>query len=243
MSCVLYWPGAIACTRSMQACVHVARQQTPQHTLSQHCTAMPGIHCTHDTNPLMTYSGALTTFCSAALCFYHVVQELEAMDQASVAMLLWSLGKLQLQPPEAFLQAAMAATQQVMPSMSLLSVVSILESFKALQYLPPLPWLLEVCAAARAKVTSDSSPKGWQRRKCVRRFEETVEWYNQAMQAAAQGGGNGNGVPDDESQQLDKQQQRQQARVGMLAASSAGSEAVLAAAVGVAAAVAQQWHP
>jgi len=207
--------------------------------LTQHGTAMPAWQSLHHTNPRVFQPGDLLMLGSAALCWYCDVQELEALDQASLAMLLWSLGKLQLQPPEAFLQAVMAATRQLMPSMSLVSVVSILEAFKALQYLPPLPWLLEVCAAARAKVTSDSSPKGWQRKKCVRRFEETVEWYNQAMQAAAQGGGSGN----DESQQLDKQQQRQQARVGMLAAGSAGSEAVLAAAVGVAAAVAQQWHP
>lgn len=159
-------------------------------------------------------------------------------------MLLWSLGRLQLQPPQPFLQAAMAATLHLMPGMSLLSIVSILAAFRTLQYLPPLPWMLEVCAAARAKVSTDDSARGWQQRACVRRFEETLEWYNQAVQQAAAGGAAAGSVLTDEALLQHGQRQQQRARaMGMLAAGAAGSEAMLAAAVGVAAAVAQQWHP
>lgn len=179
-------------------------------------------------------------------------QALPQMDHRALGMLLWSLGRLQLQPSEAFLQDVLASTLQHVRSMSLLSIVTILSSCKALQYLPPLPWMVEVCSAARAKVGSDSTAKVWQQRGCVRRFEETVAWYNQAMQQQA-GAGSGasssvegsldgeEGTEGGEGQQLQQAAvRRRRARMGM---AGSEAEAMLAAAVGVAAAVAQQWHP
>jgi hypothetical protein len=165
-------------------------------------------------------------------------------------MLVWSLGRLQLQPSEPFLQAIRTSTLQQMPHMSLLSVVTIISAFRALHYLPPLPWMVEVCGTARAKVSTDSTAKVWQQKDCVRRFEETVAWYNQALQQQAGSAGVSEGssgssvevsVDGDEQQQQDMQRRR--ARMALLAASNAGSEGLLAAALGIAAAVAQRWHP
>lgn len=171
------------------------------------------------------------------------MQELQALDSRALAMLLWALGRLQLQPSETFLQSAMSATLVLMPSMSLLSVVTILAAFRALQYLPPLQWMVEVCGAARAKVSSDASARVWQQRDCVRRFEETVAWYNQALQQQAGGSLDEldavGQVQDEQEQQQAAHKQRQRAR---MLAQNPGSDAMLAAAVGVAAAVAQQWR-
>lgn len=169
-------------------------------------------------------------------------------------MLMWALGRLQLQPSESFLQSVMAATLQAMPSMSLLSVVSILGAFRALHYLPPLPWMVEVCSAARQKVSADANSSMslvWQQRASVRRFEETVGWYNQALQeqaAAVVGSSSGSSRDGGEEAALVDEEgdgpgvQRRRARLALLAAAEK-SEAVLAAAVGIAAAVAQRWHP
>lgn len=174
------------------------------------------------------------------------VQALPQMDHRALAMLLWSLSRLQLQPSEPFLQAVMASTRQHMPSMSLLSIVTILSAFKSLRYLPPLPWMVEVCSAARAKVSTDSTAKVWQQRACVRRFEETVAWYNQTVQqqtgvslSSVDGSMDGEEVEEVEWQEEVARSRR--LRLGMAAKTS--SEAMLAAAMGVAAAVAQQWHP
>jgi hypothetical protein len=172
------------------------------------------------------------------------------MDHRSLAMLVWSLGRLQLQPSEPFLQAVMTSTLQQMPHMSLLSVVTIMSAFRALHYLPPLSWMVDVCIAARAKVSAGSTAKVWQQKDCVRRFEETVAWYNQALQQQTGSAGVSEGsssssssaevlVDGDEQQDM----QRRRARMALLAASNAGSEGLLAAAVGIAAAVAQRWHP
>jgi hypothetical protein len=179
-------------------------------------------------------------------------------------MLMWALGRLQLQPSESFLQSVMASTLQAMPSMSLLSVVSILGAFRALHFLPPLAWMVEVCSAARRKVSADgdgdaaAKSQVWQQRACVRRFEETVGWYNQALQeqAAAVAGSSSDGSSsgsrdgssvgeasvDGEEERDGPAMQRRRARLALLAAAEK-SEAVLAAAVGIAAAVAQRWHP
>lgn len=172
------------------------------------------------------------------------------MDHRSLAMLVWSLGRLQLQPSEPFLQAVMTSTLQQMPRMSLLSVVTIISAFRALHYLPPLPWMVEICSAARAKVSTDSTAKVWQQKDCVRRFEETVVWYNQALQQQTGSAGVGEGSSssaevsvDGEEQQGQQDMQRRRARMALLTASNAGSEGLLAAAVGIAAAVAQRWHP
>jgi hypothetical protein len=191
------------------------------------------------------------------------------MDHRCLAMLMWALAKLQLQPSEPFLQDVMAYTLQLMPSMSLLSVVTLLGTFRDLQYLPPLPWMVEVCSAARAKLGSSTAslgstgstggtggmaPKKWQQRDCVRRFEESVAWYNQAVQAEAAARGLSSSSSSsspvasldgvDEMPVVSQQElQRRMARRALLAATGPGSEGLLAAAVGVAAAVAQQWHP
>lgn len=177
------------------------------------------------------------------------------LDHRALAMLMWALGRLQLQPSEAFLQSVMAATLQAMPGMSLLSVVSILGAFRALHYLPPLPWMVEVCSAARRKVSADanSTSQVWQQRASVRRFEETVGWYNQALQeqaaavvgSSSSGGSRRDGSVEDalaEEEGDGPGVQRRRARLALLAAAEK-SEAVLAAAVGIAAAVAQRWHP
>jgi hypothetical protein len=182
-------------------------------------------------------------------------------------MLMWAMGRFQMQPSEAFLQDVMACTLQLMPSMSLLSVVTLLGTFRDLQYLPPLPWMVEVCSAARAKLGSSeaggtagstagrggTAPKKWQMRNSVRRFEEAVAWYNQAVQAeAAARGLSSSSASSSPIASLDgsdgleevtqQEMQRRRARQALLAAANP-SEAMLAAAVGVAAAVAQSWHP
>jgi hypothetical protein len=176
-------------------------------------------------------------------------------------MMLWALARLQLRPRKSLMQAALAATLRALPGASLLSITSILAALRRLEYLPPLPWMVEVCGAARAKVGSDASPTTWQRKDCVRRFEEAVTWFNEASShAAAQAAGasptSSIGSPTSSQDELDEsssdagqqqqqraRQQRQKARMSMLAAANSSSEGLIAAAVGVAAAVAQQWHP
>jgi hypothetical protein len=193
-------------------------------------------------------------------------QVMHGMDHASLAMFMWALPRLQLRPSEGLMQAVLAATLRQLPAASLLSVTSILAALQALKYLPPLAWMVDVCGAARAKVNADVSPTAWQRRDCVRRFEAAVVWYNEAAAAAAAGtdassasaSSSGSSmhsasasptssvddgdVAGSKQQQL-VHQQRQQARMRMLSAAKESSDSLLAAAVGVAAAVAQHWHP
>lgn len=167
------------------------------------------------------------------------------MDQACLAMVMWSLVKLQHKPSEQFLQQILAATTAQLQKMTLLSVTTILAALQALEYLPPLPWMSETCKAARAKVSSDPSPQPWQRRVCVRRLEETVSWVNSVVQQQQQHGASSRAADQDPGT---KGVQRRVAgavlkgAAGVLGAGNTSSEAIIAAAVGVAAAVAQQWR-
>eukprot|EP00775_Hariotina_reticulata_P013189 gene13189-13320_t len=108
---------------------------------------------------------------------------LPAMDHRSLAMTLWGLAQLQSRPSEQLLRCCVMSTSRLLrkDGMTLLSLTTILSAMRCLNYLPPLPWMIEGGVMKRA--------------------------------------------------------------VGVLGSSSASSEAMLAAAVGVAAAVAQQWHP
>jgi hypothetical protein len=133
--------------------------------------------------------------------------------------------------------------------MSLISITTVLSGFRALGYLPPLAWMVETCNAARNIYNSDVSCKSWQRRNNLRRLEETVTWFNTTVQLQAEGGAAAGAAADvgaDEQQKgVGSRGMGGKIRKGasVLGVNTASSEAMIAAAVGVAAAVAQQWHP
>jgi hypothetical protein len=176
-------------------------------------------------------------------------QVVPLMDHPCLAMSMWAIARLSLRPCEPLLQAFLQATTAQLPTMSLISITTLLCGFRALGYLPPLAWMVESCNAARSIYNSDVSCKAWQRRNNLRRLEETVTWFNTTVQLQAEGSAAAGAAADGES---DEQQQGLGSRgvgglsrkaAGMMGVNTASSEAMIAAAVGVAAAVAQQWHP
>ncbi|WIA38578.1 hypothetical protein OEZ86_001889 [Tetradesmus obliquus] len=171
------------------------------------------------------------------------------MDHSCLSMSMWAISRLSLRPSEPLLRAFLAATTSQLPAMSLISITTILSGFRTLGYLPPLGWMVETCNAARSIYNSDASSKPWQRRNSLRRLEETVTWFNTTVQLQVEVAGDGQSDGQNDGQS-DGQQQQAGARGGsgrraanVLGVNTAGSEAMIAAAVGVAAAVAQQWHP
>ncbi|KAF8061900.1 hypothetical protein HT031_004160 [Scenedesmus sp. PABB004] len=160
-------------------------------------------------------------------------QAVPRMDQACLGMLMWALAALRLRPAEPLLHGVLAATSAALPHMTLLSLTSVLAALQALNYLPPLAWMVETCSAARARLGDGGGARPAARRASARRLEEAVAWFNAAVAAQQPGGpppaGGRAGAPPP-------------GRAGLLPG-GANSEAVLAAAVGVAAAVAQTWHP
>jgi hypothetical protein len=181
------------------------------------------------------------------------------MDHRSLAMTVWGMTRLQSRPSKQLLDSCLAATSRLLrqDSMTLLSLTTILSAVRSLQYLPPLPWMIEACSAARSLVNTDLSPKPWQRKDCVRRLEDVVSWFNLVMQQQQQQGqqcdaggaggdreAHGRGGEAGSSDRSSSQQGGvMRTAAGVLGSSSTSSEAMIAAAVGVAAAVAQQWHP
>lgn len=173
-----------------------------------------------------------------------MLQVLVDMDSTCLAMLMWSLPRLKLRPSEQFLQQCLTTTSAQLPQMTLLSITSVLAALQALGYLPPVSWMVETCQAARVKVNTDVTPKKWQRRACVRRLEETVKWFNDVTMQQQQGAN----IDRDSRELEDRSMQRRavgavlKGAAGILGAGNTSSEALIAAAVGVAAAVAQQWR-
>jgi hypothetical protein len=158
-------------------------------------------------------------------------------------MSMWAIARLSLRPNEPLLQAFLQATTAQLPAMSLISITTILSGFRALEYLPPLGWMVETCNAARSIYNSDISCKPWQRRNNLRRLEETVTWFNTTVQLQAGAAGDGLSGAQQQNAGASGLGGRGKRGAGMLGVNTASSEAMIAAAVGVAAAVAQQWHP
>lgn len=167
------------------------------------------------------------------------------MDHSCLSMSMWAISRLSLRPSEPLLRAFLAATTSQLPYMSLISITTILSGFRALGYLPPLGWMVETCNAARSIYNSDVSSKPWQRRNSLRRLEETVAWFNATVQLQVEvaGDGQSDGQSDCQQQQAGARGGSGRRAANVLGVNTAGSEAMIAAAVGVAAAVAQQWHP
>lgn len=171
------------------------------------------------------------------------------MDHSCLAMSMWAMARLRLRPSEALLQACLAATTARLPGMTLVSITSILAALQGLHYLPPLAWMVDTCNAARLIYNTDQTPKPWQRRASLKRLEETVGWFNTMVQQQAEAAA---AAADEGHAKLGgaagghggvKAGVQGRGRVGGVLGNSTSSEAMIAAAVGVAAAVVQQWHP
>lgn len=137
------------------------------HILLLICLMLLSSACTVD-------SVVLTCCC---LCF-SLLQQLHLFSHQELAMLLWALARMEQRPEPSWLASYLEASKQQLPSMSLLSIATILAGLQTLDFLPPSAWMSAACATASRCLSQEESLSLLRKERLSARVQAAVAWYH-----------------------------------------------------------------